>query len=916
MTGAISGNGSALPLTPGEEVYFRRKANGDTLASYIQELTVPSRPAAPAFAWDQANQRTSTIVSSEYEHSGSSNMSGAVSGTGTYVSIPAGTTKYFRKKATGSAFRSNIQTLTGVNNPTIGPEFVILNETIDFPNSTDNNGFYFFYHNSSMPVNWLTPYDYYNGQVYTRYEIISQATSTPVGLQFGIWQRLPVGSTNDADLYESMAEIRTLNGPGSVVTHNSSPNSWWTYHGGVDYAQMNNVWHFGINPWQVSPSNKQIRQENADVWASRYTYWFPMKVKVTVVAVASGYTFSGWSNYVNNKPATPNYGIDYNNEQTDKTVPATDEYSVNSNMTGAISGTGQKITITPGQNVYFRTKAQGSVPASDIQALTVPARPSTPTFGIDYPLETTAMVITSEYEYSLQSNMSGANSGTGVKIEVTPGTDLYFRKKATSSAFRSFVQHLTVPSRPSAPQVGIDYQQETTLAAIPSNWEFSYSADMSQAVSGSGQKIALTPGTNKYFRILATGSSFSSDIQLLTVPSRPAAPSFSIDYVAENTTLAVSSDYEYSPNASMSSAMSGSGAKVNLTPGINMHFRKKATGSAFKSGIQTLTVPARPSAPVFTIDYTNEATGTTVSDQFEYADNAAMNGAVTGSGTILKLNPSATIYFRGKATSSAFSSAIQTLVVPERPAAPSPAYTIDFFNATTVETVPAGQEYAMNSSMTDAVSGTGAVIELNAGVNVYFRWKSTASSFASSAVSLIVPERPSIQTTASDTLENDFFLALVDFNQEAEGFDLSDVELTNAEAWVVSPLLLKVVPISQGEVSLKVVANAISAGNFESEPLGVYYKPLASSARDIGNSSASFLPYPNPVNNYLYLETGSGLTYPLAIELLDIRGITVLKTEIASPSAGIDVGYLSGGMYILKGLDAKGNMVTSGIVKR
>jgi hypothetical protein len=135
---------------------------------------------------------------------------------------------------------------------------------------------------------------------------------------------------------------------------------------------MNNVWHFGINPWQTTPSEEQIRSENASVWNSRFTYWYPMKVYVVVVAVASGHTFSGWNNYVNtSKPATPDYGIDFANEQTDKTVPATDEYSVNANMSGASSGSGQKITLTPGQNTYFRTKAANGAPASDIQQVVV-----------------------------------------------------------------------------------------------------------------------------------------------------------------------------------------------------------------------------------------------------------------------------------------------------------------------------------------------------------------------------------------------------------------------------------------------------------------------------------------------------------------------------------------------------------------
>jgi hypothetical protein len=447
MTGAVSGSGSALSLTPGQNVYFRTKASGEFLASYVQTLSVPTRPSAPTFGYDAANQRTSTVVSNVYEYSSNSDMSGAVTGDGSYVSIPSGTTKYFRKKATSSAFRSNIQTLQGVNNPTIGPEFIILRDTIDYPNSTDDNGFYFFYHNSTMPVNWTTPYDYYNGQVYTRYEIISQPTTTPIGLQFGIWQKLPPVT---GTLYESMAEIRTLNGPGSVVTNNSSPNTWWEYNGGVDYTQMNNVWHFGINPWKVDPSELQIRQENASVWNERYTYWYPLKAYVIVVAVASGHTFSGWSNYVNStKPATPGYGIDYTNELTDVAVPASDEYSPNADMSGAISGTGQKVTLTPGQNIYFRTKAADGNPASDIQQLVVPGRPASPTFAIDYANETTTAEVTSEYEYSTQSNMGSAVPGEGVKIAITPGINRYFRKKATASSFKSAVQTLLVPVRPS-----------------------------------------------------------------------------------------------------------------------------------------------------------------------------------------------------------------------------------------------------------------------------------------------------------------------------------------------------------------------------------------------------------------------------------------------------------------------------------
>ena len=73
---------------------------------------------------------------------------------------------------------------------------------------------------------------------------------------------------------------------------------------------------------------------------------------------------------------------------------------VNSSMSGAVSGTGQKITLTPGQNHVFQD--QGHSTASDIQTLTVPARPATPSFAIDYAAENTSTVVSSEYEYSSQ----------------------------------------------------------------------------------------------------------------------------------------------------------------------------------------------------------------------------------------------------------------------------------------------------------------------------------------------------------------------------------------------------------------------------------------------------------------------------------------------------------------------------------
>jgi hypothetical protein len=912
MSGAISGSGSALTLTPGQNVYFRKKANGDTLASYVQTLTVPSNPAAPTFTWDQANQRTSTVVTSDYEYSDSPSMSGAVSGSGTYVSIAAGATKYFRKKATGSAFKSQVQTLTGVYNPSIGPEFVILNETIDYPNTTDDNGFYFFYHNSSMPVNWLSPYDYYNGQVYTRYEIISQATSTPVGLQFGIWQKLPPVT---GTLYETMGDIKAMSGPGSVVTNNSSPKNWWKLDAdgngtadNIDWTQMDKVWHFGINPWKLTPTEAQIRQENASIWAERYTYWYPMKVKVIVVAVASGYTFSGWSNYLTTKPATPTYGIDYTNELTDKVVPTTDEYSVNISMSGAVSGTGQKIALTPGQNLYFRTK--GTVP-SDIQTLTVSARPAIPSFAVDYAAENTSTVVSSEYEYSSNADMSSALTGTGVKVNVTPGSNLYFRKKETASAFKSGIQTLTVSNRPATPQFTIDYANERTVENVSSSFAYSANADMSSATTGTGDKPAITPGTSKYFRKLATAGEFASAIQTLTAPARPATPSFAIDFVNENTATAVTSDMEYADNASMTGAMGGTGAKVSLLPGSNRYFRKKATASSFRSPVQTLTVPSRPAVPSFTIDYNAETIAENVSDDFEYSTNASMSAATAGTGSKPALVPGTNLYIRGKATASQFASAVQTLVVNNRP--PTPAYTINYIAETTNEPVSAGDEYAASAAMAGATSGTGNPITLVPGSTLYFRTKATGSTFSSDKQQLVIPARPIIDAAVSDTLRNNFFLIAVDLPGDDAGFSEEDIESVNCSVNLIGLLIYRVEPVEPGVVTLKVNANATDAGNFATDLFTIYYKPSGTGIDDLDLSDNLIL-YPNPVKDYVEISLYKEQNMPAEIIMIDMFGRVVASEKLQTGSFRIDCSDLPGGIYMVR-CSLQGKAITRKFIK-
>jgi hypothetical protein len=317
--------------------------------------------------------------------------------------------------------------------------------------------------------------------------------------------------------------------------------------------------------------------------------------------------------------------------------------------------------------MYFRVKATGSAFASLNFLLDIPARPSAPSgYTIDYINERTVEPVNTTITWSTSSAYLNPVSGTNAVVAVTPGQDLYFWVKATSGVFNSSTYRLVVPNRPAAPSITINYTSEVT-SSISSAQEWSTSASMAITVTGTNAGIAVTPGTDLYIRTKATAGTFKSSIQNLDVPNRPANPSYQINYATERTTQVVPATDEYSVNSDMSSASSGTGVALSLTPGTDVYFRKKASASSFISGIQHLTVGLRPASPEFHIDYEKVATLETVGNTIEYAATADMLSAATGTGVAIALTPGHDLYFRVKATGSSFASLSFLLTVPAGP---------------------------------------------------------------------------------------------------------------------------------------------------------------------------------------------------------------------------------------------------------
>ncbi|KPK80499.1 MAG: hypothetical protein AMS27_16965 [Bacteroides sp. SM23_62_1] len=295
--------------------------------------------------------------------------------------------------------------------------------------------------------------------------------------------------------------------------------------------------------------------------------------------------------------AAPSYSIDFYVEKTAQTIPNTVEYNFDNNFsTTNLSGDGTSITLTPGQDVYFRLKATQSTLPSLIQTLEVPGRPVVPALSINYPSETTIESIPKTIEYNDDNDFNTENNtGSGTVINLIPGVDKYFRIPASDTNFVSTVKTLIVPARPAATNYSIHFSNETTVENVTALDEYSTNPDMTGSTPGIYQPVALNPGIDLYIRSKATTTEFAGEIQHLVVPERPSVP-------------VVSLSDKNSVMARFKKSADGTGSDVSVLDGLEFTMdnggswntildittvdasgpktilvRKKATASSFKS---------------------------------------------------------------------------------------------------------------------------------------------------------------------------------------------------------------------------------------------------------------------------------------------------------------------------------------------
>lgn len=193
------------------------------------------------------------------------------------------------------------------------PEAVLFNDTIDWGwelGEWYGGNSFFWWHYPSMgvedlgelPDNWKKPNDFENGNFYLRFEILEQPTDSAFRLQLGFWQ----DKHKEGGHSETVSShILFENGEGTMIERDlGSPSTWWQLRpdAPVDFRRPRDFYQIGFALWKHEPFcipmaqgwNNSSSCDNPEVTAAEF---FPMKARVTVVAVAEGHTFSGWNNY-------------------------------------------------------------------------------------------------------------------------------------------------------------------------------------------------------------------------------------------------------------------------------------------------------------------------------------------------------------------------------------------------------------------------------------------------------------------------------------------------------------------------------------------------------------------------------------------------------------------------------------------
>ena len=395
-------------------------------------------------------------------------------------------------------------------------------------------------------------------------------------------------------------------------------------------------------------------------------------------------------NYDNETLTGTTTGMEYGVVTSEQSSP--DEWKdCTDNMTLENLGwTGSEMTV------QFRTAAtdgsDGKYASEPTQALTIPARPESPTAPTVKDKTDKSITISTtdgiQYRLGNDGQWQSGKDGSLTFDNLTEGTKytIYARNPASNGQFASaeaFTEVTTKGSAADAPAVGTATVTDTTIA-LPYDAAWEYSTDQ-QNWNDTHEFTGLTAATQYtyYVRVRETETAEASQVATVNVWTAHAAPveneGYSIDYTAE--TLTVKDGYEVNTAADFTGLEITDGSSLADYLGDTLYIRHKADkNGAPASTAVSISVPARlaaPTAPTVT-DKTADSITISATDGIQYRlgiDGQWQSGK-DGSLTFdnLKAETQYTIYARTPASNGQFASAeASTKVTTKGSAAAAPA---------------------------------------------------------------------------------------------------------------------------------------------------------------------------------------------------------------------------------------------------
>ncbi len=178
--------------------------------------------------------------------------------------------------------------------PANAQEMCLFDQT--FTATEDEHGFHYFTADSSFSGNWMDPFNYYDGTFHFRYIIMEYPSAEPFKLSVCIWSDVKRSSMGKWESWKETCSPQLLISGRGVYTTSSTPVTWWQIDKEVpvDFTRVRDFLKLGIVYWCANSKNlSDWVPEDEGCWPQRNLF-LPMKMRVTIVAVAKGYEFSGW----------------------------------------------------------------------------------------------------------------------------------------------------------------------------------------------------------------------------------------------------------------------------------------------------------------------------------------------------------------------------------------------------------------------------------------------------------------------------------------------------------------------------------------------------------------------------------------------------------------------------------------------